>query len=43
MKKLMPLKVSDQSGFIPMMLSIIAVIAFIIYLVYSRVASLSGS
>lgn len=45
MKKLMYLKMRDNSqnqrGFIPMMLSIIGFIAFIIYLVYTRVASLS--
>ncbi len=46
MKKLMPTKddqltapsTADQQGFIPMMLCIIAVIAFVIYLVYARVA-----
>lgn len=31
----------DQRGFIPMMLSIVGVIGFIIYLVYARVASVS--
>jgi len=37
MKKL----TSNQRGFIPMMLSILAVIGFLIYLVYARVAQLS--
>jgi len=40
MKKLKLQLADDQRGFIPMMLCIIAVIAFIIYLVYSRVASM---
>jgi flagellar biogenesis protein FliO len=31
---------SDESGFITMMLSIIAVIAFVVYLVYMRVAGM---
>lgn len=38
MKKLKA-KAVNQAGFIPMMLSIIGVILFIIYLVYTRVAS----
>ncbi|HSH17848.1 MAG TPA: hypothetical protein VK978_00540 [Candidatus Saccharimonadales bacterium] len=31
----------NQQGFIPMMLCIIGVIGFIIYLVYTRVASMA--
>jgi hypothetical protein len=31
---------SNQSGFIPMMLCVLGVIAFLIYLVYARVAQM---